>query len=89
MSKRVNPRRRPVTKTEADVKKLTKAAAEKGLNVALCIMLSALLDKGFLEPEQMRGAWDAINGMSESIVKGYINANDLRHMLEEEYGIYL
>lgn len=84
---RVNPRRVPATM--ADVNKAKKEASDKGINIALCIMLSALLDKGFIQPEQMRDAWDAINGMSESIVKGYVNVNDLRQVLKDEYGIYI
>ena len=87
MEKKLNPRRRPATM--ADVRHATKEAETKCLNMAICIILSALLDKGFLDPEQMRPAWDAINGMSDSIVKGYCNLTDLKQALKTEYGIYV
>ena len=88
MSKaRINPRRRPATM--ADLERAKKDAEAKGLDMAVCIILSALLDKGFLDPEQMRPAWDAINDKSDSIVRGYCNVNDLRRALREDYGIYV
>lgn len=88
MSKaRINPRRRPATM--ADLNRAKKDAEAKGLDMAVCIILSALLDKGFLDPEQMRPAWDAINDKSDSIVRGYCNVNDLRRALREDYGIYV
>jgi hypothetical protein len=73
----------------ADVKRAKEDAQQDGLDLAICIMLSALLDRGFLDPEQMRPAWDAINDKSDSIVKGYCNVNDLRQVLRDEYGIYV
>ena len=85
--KKINPRRRPAT--IADVEKAKKEAQDKGLNLAICIILSALLDRGFLDPEQMRPAWDAINDKSDSIIKGYCNVNDLRQVLREEYEIFV
>ena len=88
MSKaRVNPRRRPATM--ADLERAKKDAEARGLDMAVCIILSALLDKGFIDPEQMRPAWDAINDKSDSIVRGYCNVNDLRRALREDYGIYV
>ena len=87
MSGRINPRRRPATM--ADVQRAKKEAQDKGLNIAVVIMLSALLDKGFLDPDRMRDAWDAINAMADSIRRGYVDYNDLRRTLEEEYEIYV
>lgn len=86
-SKRINPRRRPATL--ADVEKAKREAQDKGLNLAICIILSALLDRGFLDPEQMRPAWNAINDKSDSIIKGYCNINDLRRVLADEYEIFV
>jgi hypothetical protein len=84
---RINPRRRPATM--ADVEKAKKDAQTQGLDLAICIILSALLDKGFLQPEQIRSAWDAINDKSDSIVKGYCSVSDLRRVLADEYGIFV
>ena len=73
----------------ADVEKAKKDAQTQGLDLAICIILSALLDKGFLQPEQIRSAWDAINDKSDSIVKGYCSINDLRRVLADEYEIFV
>ena len=34
-----------------------------------------------------RPAWDKVNYLSDSIVKGYVNVADLRRTLKEEYDI--
>ena len=49
----------------------------------------AMLDGGYLTPEQMPGAWEKVNYLSDSIAKGYVNAADMRKTLREEYGIRL
>jgi hypothetical protein len=85
--KRVNPRRRPVT--AADVNRARKDAEARSLDLAIAIILMALFDRGFLSPEQMRPAWDAINDKSDSIIKGYCKYEDLRKTLADEYGIYV
>lgn len=85
--KRVNPRRKPATM--ADVKRAKREAEEHGLDLAIAIILMALFDRGFLSPEQMRPAWDAINDKSDSIVKGYCKYEDLQKTLADEYGIYV
>jgi len=84
---RVNPRRRPVT--QADINRAQKKAEARCLDLAIAIILSALLDKGFLDAEQMPEAWAAINDMSDSIVKGYVKYEDLRQTLAEEYQVFV
>ena len=61
----------------------------EGLSLAMAIMFTALLDGGYLQPEDMPGAWDKVNYLSDSIAKGYVNAADMRKALLEEYGIRL
>lgn len=65
------------------------AGREEGVSLATAIMLTALLDGGYLTPEQMLGAWEKANYLSDSIAKGYVNAADMRKTLREEYGIRL
>lgn len=55
----------------------------------MAIMFTALLDGGYLQPDDMPGAWDKVNYLSDSIAKGYVNAADMRKTLLEEYGIRL
>lgn len=66
-----------------------KLGRDEGLSISMAIMFSALLDGGFLKPEQMREVWDKVNYLSDSIAKGYVNAVDLRRALQEDYGILI
>ncbi len=66
-----------------------KEGRNQGLTLAMAIMFTALLDGGYLQPEDMAGAWDKVNYLSDSIAKGYVNAADMRKALLEEYGIKL
>ena len=85
--KKKNPRRRPAT--EADVKRAKAAAQEEAISLAMAIMFTAMLDGGFLTPEQMKPAWEKVNYLSDSIAKRYVNVHDLVKVLEEEYDIIL
>lgn len=66
-----------------------KQGREQGLTLAMAIMFTALLDGGYLQPDDMAGAWDKVNYLSDSIARGYVNAADMRKTLLEEYGIRL
>lgn len=66
-----------------------KIGRNEGLTCAMAIMFTALLDGGYLQPDDMAGAWDKVNYLSDSIAKGYVNAADMRKTLLEEYGIKL
>lgn len=85
MKKKINPRRRPAT--EADILRSREEGRTEAIGLAMAIMFTAMLDGGFLTPEQMRPAWDKVNYLSDSIVKGYVNVADLRRTLKEEYDI--
>lgn len=66
-----------------------KVGRNEGLTLAMAIMFTALLDGGYLQPDDMAGAWEKVNYLSDSIAKGYVNAEDMRKALLEEYGIKL
>ena len=85
--KKVNPRRRPAS--VADVRKAGKLAQEETLTMVVAIVLSGLLDRGLLEPEQIPEAWDAINSKADSVRLGYCSVADLAGALREEYGIFV
>lgn len=87
MKKKVNPRRRPAS--VADVRKASKLATEETLTMVVSIVLSGLLDRGLLDPERVREAWDAINDKADSVRKGYCSVPDLVGMLREEYGVFV
>ena len=87
MGKKINPRKKPVT--QADINRARKKAKSETLDMACAIILSALLDKGFITEDDMRPAWDAINERSDAVAKDYCSLKDLKQMMKEEYQIFL
>ena len=82
MKKKVNPNRKPAT--QADVEK----ARTQGVSLAMAIFLTVLVDK-FNGAEYIKEVWTAVNNLSDSISKGYVDLFDLKKVLEEEYNIEL
>lgn len=85
--KKINPRRRPAT--VADVEKAKKEAKSFAIDAVWAIFFTALRDKEGFGEKRLRRVWDAVNDISDSICKGYVTVNDLRHTLKEEAGIVL
>lgn len=85
--KRVNPHRRPVTM--ATVNRMREDVKGEAVSLAIAIIFTVLCDKEGYDADRLHGVWDAVNSLSESIVKGYVNVNDLKAVLLEEYGINL
>ena len=83
--KRVNPRRQPVTK--AMVRKVAEDTKEQAVNLAIALFLTVLCDKFGYDADSLKAVWDAVNDLSDSVVKGYVNVEDLKQVLREEYGI--
>lgn len=85
--KKINPRKIPAS--QADIKRAKKHIADDVFDASVAMILSALLDKGFLDAEQIHDAWEAINDKSKSVNKGYCSIVDLINVLDEEYDIKL
>lgn len=85
--KKVNPRRKPVS--QAELKTWEHRAISYAIIQAKCMCFHALIDKGFIQPEQVKPAWDAVTYLAESINKGYVNLQDLYNSLKDEYGVDL
>ena len=83
--KRVNPNRQPVTK--AMVRKVAEDTKEQAVNLAIALFLTVLCDKFGYDADSLKAVWDAVNDLSDSVVKGYVNVEDLKQVLREEYGI--
>lgn len=83
--KKPNPRKVPAT--QADVDKAKREGHNTGITLAMAIMFTAILDKGFVERERIPDLWNAVQYVSQSIIDGYVNVYDQLKMLEEEYGI--
>ena len=85
--KRVSPRRRPATL--ADVEKARKQAQSEAVKYAWAIMFSVLRDKEGWGIVRLKRLWDEVEGLSDSIEKGYVSVRDLLDTLEEEIGAVL
>lgn len=83
--KRVNPRRRPVTM--ATVKRVKEKTKDEAVSLAIAMFLTVLCDKFGYDADSLKAVWDAVNDLSDSVVKGYVNVPDLKQVLREEYGI--
>ncbi len=81
---KTNPRRRPAT--QADVDRAWKDGMMKGIDNAIIIFLSVLVDK-FNGADHIADVWEEINKLSEEIKEGRVSFADLKTVLKEEYGI--
>lgn len=85
--KKVNPLRRPAT--AADVERAKKGATNDAVTYVWAIVLTALRDKEGFCREDLKRVWDEAEDIADSILKGYINVQDLVQVLHEEAGIKL
>ena len=85
--KKVNPRYRPAT--QADVNKAKKQASDLAVQSCWAIMFTAMRDKYGWGHIRLKRLWDRCNEISQSIVQGYIDINDLITALRDEAGIEL
>ena len=82
--KKLNPNRVPRTTEE-------KITYERGRAIKLTyiIFLSVLCDKIGLTNDDLARTYKGCLDLSESIAKGYVNAEDLKKALREERGLYI
>ena len=85
--KKTNPRRKPVS--EAELKTWEHRAISYALIQAKCMCFHALIDKGFLQPQQVKPAWNAVKYLADSMNKGYVKLQDLYDSLRDEYDVDL
>lgn len=87
MSKKTNPRNRPAS--QADIIKAKKQAQTQAINITWAIFFTVMRDKEGYGKKRLRRVWNAVNELSDSIAKGYVNVKDLMRVLDEEAGILL
>ena len=80
--KKTNPNRVPRTTEERIAYERSKA-----IKLAYIIFLSVLCDKIGLTDEDLARTHQGCLDLSESIAKGYVNAEDLRRTLQKERGL--
>ena len=49
----------------------------------------ALVNSDIIDKDKLSQLWEDVNYVSDSIVKGYINAADLKRTLREEWDIHI
>ena len=81
---KTNPRRQPAT--QADVDRAWDRGLIAGVNNAVVIFLTVLVDK-FNGADHIADVWQEINKLSEEIKEGRVSFADLKTVLKEEYGI--
>lgn len=85
MSKKPNPRKRPVNM--ADVERAAKKVRDEAIRYTSVIFLSVLCDKENADAEIIQRVWNEVNELSDSISQGYVSVSDLADTLKKEYGI--
>lgn len=80
--KKLNPNRVPRTTEERIAYERSRA-----IKLTYVIFLSVLCDKIGLTDEDLARAHQSCLDLSESIAKGYVNAEDLRKTLQKERGL--
>ena len=80
--KKLNPNRVPRTTEEKIAYERSKA-----IKLAYIIFLSVLCDKIGLTNDDLARTHQGCLDLSESIAKGYVNAEDLRRTLQKERGL--
>lgn len=85
MSKRVNPRRRPLTM--ADLERAKEATYNEAVRYAMAIMFTVLCDKHNASDEELQQFWREVGELSDSVSRGYVSVSDLLHTLRVERGI--
>lgn len=86
-TKKVNPRRKPVS--EADLKRAKDIASDQAVKLAIAIFLTVLKDRFDFDNDQIKEARKAMDKLSEEVAEHRISAWDLINVLLEEYGVDL
>lgn len=91
--RKINPAKRAITLTEAELNRAIKATANKATEEAIkltqAIFFTVLCDKENADKEVMKRVWREIEDLSDSVAKNYVSAHDLVKTLWEDYGIKL
>lgn len=64
-----------------------RAAAHQGMDKTMVFCLTALADKMGFEQEQLVRFINAVSDVADSVVKGYVNYDQLHKVLVEEQGL--
>ena len=85
MSKKTNPRKKPLS--QADIKKAKNLIAAEMVENVWTLVFSVLRDKENATTEDLHRIWGEINDLSDSVLLGYVNMSDLKNVLKQEEGL--
>lgn len=85
MSKKINPRRVPVSK--ADIDKAKRTAENEAIRFATSLVITVLRDKFGFGPTRLQRVWTGVEELADSVAKGYVTKADLERTLMEEANI--
>lgn len=71
----------------ADLERAKKAATDEAISLAIALFLTVMVDKFGYDADKLKAVWDEVNKLSQGVSKGYVNLQDLRRVLIDEYGI--
>ena len=72
---------------QAELKKAKREAVMEAIRYQNILVFTVLGDKYGWDHKKMHEFWQHINDLSDSLNLGFINFNDLRHVLDEEYQV--
>lgn len=84
MAKKTNPKRIPVTK--ADLDKARRIATQEAIEWCWALFFTVMRDKHGYGAVRLKRIWRDIENLSDSVTKGYVDLNDLKHTLKTEVG---
>ena len=82
--KKTNPKKKPISKVAKEA-----MIRQESVNNCWAIIMTVLIDKFDFSQDDIEKAWNEVQELSDSIVKGYVNKSDLKKVLKEESGIIL
>lgn len=82
-SKKVNPRRRPLS--EADIPKIR----DEAIHLSFAVFLTILKENFGFDHDQIVFAWDRADKLTKEAAEGRINLMDLIEVLRDEYDVLL
>lgn len=87
MTKKTNPRRRPVS--QADINRAKTKATDEAMTRLLQMVLYVLVDKHNATHEELAQLAAEVNYVADSINREYLSFADIERVLGEEYDVHL
>lgn len=75
--------------TMFDVMRARDTAVEESVRMVRVMFFTVLLDKQGYDEPRLKQVWHQLEDLADSIKRGYVNLDDLKSVLSDEYGIVL